>query len=865
MVLRWPLIPRGDEIGASPRGSSRGVVIVGPAGVGKTTLARTIASRARPTSLWAVGAESTRRIPLGAFAHLIEIDAAPDPATALANACSALGGRGADITLVVDDADLLDPLSGALVRQLVEDGKVHLVVTFGSGETGPDPAMLGDGLLERIDLAAFTRGEAGRVLESALDGPLDRVSAQWMWEASEGNPLYLRHLLEGSWDSGLLYQVGGVWQLKERPVVTDELAMLLESRLPTAEPAAMEVLRLLAFAGDLDVEVLDRAAPRDAIVSAQRSGHLRIGPDGSRRVARLRHPIVGEVLRERTAPLAARSLRGRLVRALAEGPTAGEELRMATLALDGDADLDAELLADAAERALALCDYPLAERLAQAALDRGAGLRAAVILARAMTWQGRSEEADSLLAAFDPREMPEYEHLAWGLWRSTTYFFDNRQAAARAELDRLRQHVTSRDGLDVLASADVTFDFFANNVPRAIELTRTLFGAAGSSAPALAFAASTGGFALARAGHADEVTEVAARGVAAATSTGFLLGRLQIGVAEVSAAALAGNLSGIDELLGRYATAIPPGRSRWVVEGYIHGLAHLAAGRVAEAEDQFRRGRAAAASGGPRMWVVLCAIGLSQALGAQGRVDPAIEALDCAEESFGDHLASFGPDLMHARAWIVAARGEHHEAVRVARGAAALARAGSMFGIEAMALHTAVRFGDRSATGRLRRLARRVDGPFVRVAAAHAQAWQAHDGHGLDGVAREFESMSANLLAADAAAQAALAHRRSGASRDEQRSAAMARRLAAVCAGARTPALSVLENPMALTSRERVVAALVATGMTNREIAERLTLSVRTVEGHVHRLLAKLDVADREALVRKPCDEDWGPATGRSP
>ncbi|MFD4179869.1 LuxR C-terminal-related transcriptional regulator [Rhodococcus sp. NPDC058514] len=831
-------------------------MIVGPAGVGKTTLARTIASRARATSLWAVGCESTRRIPLGAFAHLIEIDAAPDAATALENACSALGGRGADTTIVVDDADLLDPLSGALVRRLALDGSAHLVVTLGSGETGPGPALLGDGLLERIDLVAFTRPEAERVLESALDGPLDRVSAEWMWEASEGNPLYLRHLLEGSWDSGLLFQVGGVWQLRDRPVVTDELATLLESRLSTAEPVVMDVLRLLAFAGDLDVEVLRRASSRTAVTAAHRSGHLRIGPNGSRRVARLSHPIVGEVLRERTAPLASRSLRGRLVRALAEDPTVGEELRMATLALDGDADLDAELLADAAERALALCDYPLAERLAQAALDAGCGPRAAVVLARAMTWQGRSEEADALLASFDPREMPEYEHLAWGLWRSTTYFFDNRQAAARSELDGLRQHATSRDGLDVLASADVTFDFFANNVPRAIESTRTLFGAEGSSALALGFAASTGGLALARAGHADEVPEVAARGLAAATSTGFLLGRMQIGVAEVSAAALSGNLSGIDEMLARYATATPPGRSRWVVEGYIHGLAHLAVGRVVEAEDQFRRGRAAAVNGGPRMWVVLCAIGLCQALGAQGRVEQAIEALDCAEESFGEHLASFGPDLMHARAWIVAARGEHREAVKVARGAATLARAGSMFGIEAMALHTAVRFGDRSATGRLRRLAGLVDGRFVRVAAVQAQAWQTHDGHGLDGAAAEFETMSANLLAADAAAQAALAHRRSGAERDEQRSAATARRLAAECAGARTPALSLLENPMALTSRERVVAALVATGMTNREIAQRLTLSVRTVEGHVHRLLAKLDAVDREALVDIPCRED---------
>jgi len=36
--------------------------------------------------------------------------------------------------------------------------------------------------------------------------------------------------------------------------------------------------------------------------------------------------------------------------------------------------------------------------------------------------------------------------------------------------------------------------------------------------------------------------------------------------------------------------------------------------------------------------------------------------------------------------------------------------------------------------------------------------------------------------------------------------------------------------------------------MTNREIADRLTVSVRTVEGHIYRACIKLDVADRDSL-----------------
>jgi DNA-binding CsgD family transcriptional regulator len=75
--------------------------------------------------------------------------------------------------------------------------------------------------------------------------------------------------------------------------------------------------------------------------------------------------------------------------------------------------------------------------------------------------------------------------------------------------------------------------------------------------------------------------------------------------------------------------------------------------------------------------------------------------------------------------------------------------------------------------------------------------------------------------------------------------------LASRCEGARSPALIEPEATVPLTRREREIATLAARGLSSPDIAERLTVSVRTVEGHLHRLYAKLGVNRREDLASR--------------
>ena len=61
-----------------------------------------------------------------------------------------------------------------------------------------------------------------------------------------------------------------------------------------------------------------------------------------------------------------------------------------------------------------------------------------------------------------------------------------------------------------------------------------------------------------------------------------------------------------------------------------------------------------------------------------------------------------------------------------------------------------------------------------------------------------------------------------------------------------------------LTSREREILDLLASGLTNGAIAERLVLSDKTVRNHVSNIFAKIHVTDRAAAVARARDAGYG-------
>ncbi|NLO48999.1 MAG: response regulator transcription factor [Clostridiales bacterium] len=63
--------------------------------------------------------------------------------------------------------------------------------------------------------------------------------------------------------------------------------------------------------------------------------------------------------------------------------------------------------------------------------------------------------------------------------------------------------------------------------------------------------------------------------------------------------------------------------------------------------------------------------------------------------------------------------------------------------------------------------------------------------------------------------------------------------------------LTAEELPVDLTTREREIALLAASGLCNSEIAEKLTISDSTVRAHMRTIFQKLDIDRRARLAEK--------------
>jgi DNA-binding NarL/FixJ family response regulator len=864
----WPLVGRVEELGFvldTTRGPhSRGVVVAGALGVGKTRLVREASAALGPDFVveWTAATPALASIPFGALAHLLPdraVRSPPDRLRLLRGIMEALAerARGSPLVLAVDDAQWLDAGSAALVHQLVVTGAGRVLLTVRTGERAADPivGLWKDGLVERLELQPLTPRDVDALVASALDRPVDRSTLGRFWALSRGNPLFVRELLLGALETDAFRVGDGVWSWTGGFGPSTRLSVILRDRLRRVSVKGRTVLDHLAVGEPLTVDTLSELCGTKGIAEVERAG-LVIVDDGETGEARLCHPLYAEALRAAMTSVERRQVMVRLAETLEPAARSSRALllRVAGWRLASATPAPTWLFTEAAEIANAVYDHVLAERLARRAVADGGGFRAALALGEALNRQGRCLEGLAVLEPLADGADSDEEHVAVAVAR---YFALTTEHGFRGEfeavlLDAERQ-VQGHQLRAFLRAQRATLLCFAGRLDEGIDLVSAAEGDQPDEASQLRAVTALGAAWLCG-GKPESACALGARMLEPALRHRDELPQAPAWVLSTQLPALvaSGRLDEADAAVAFVETAAESGSASADSASFValtRGMSALHRGLAETAHRCLRESVA-----GMRkiaLWrLPFPLVYLVEACALTGNPDGATAA-SAEADLLVAHAAIFEGLARRARGWAALAMGQRSAAIERLLDAADWSSAHGQHTAELFALHDALRVGGgREAAPKLLALAPTVESRWATCFEAHAAAFIDNDAMGLEAVAMQFEEMGALLRAAEAFAQAGAAFRGSGLRSRAERATARARVHAAACEGARTPILDDVELPITLTAREREVAGMAAEGLSSSVIAERLFVSTRTVEGHLHRAYSKLGVGDRHSLSR---------------
>ncbi len=832
-----------------------GILVRGPAGVGKSRTARealSVAASQGCDTRWTVGTSSAQAIPLGAFTAWAP-SGVTDTVQLLRGVIESLtaASSAATVVLGVDDVHLLDDLSTFVVHQIVQRRAAKVILTVRDG--APIPAATQElwtaDQFVRLDLHQLSLEQTAALLSATLDGPVDSDASQRLWKLTGGNLLYLRNIVEQEVADGRIVQQQGLWRWIGDPIVPPGLVELIESRIGALPTPVSDVVDVLAVGEPLELATLTRITDAAAVEEAETRGLITLEPAGRGIEVRVAHPLYGQVLLGRAARTRLRRLRGLVATELAASSDRDDIeviVRRATLSLDSDLQPDADLLVRAAHGAVWLADLPLADRLAKAANNAGAGPEPNLVRAHALSWLGRGKEAEAVLADIQTSELTDQDQARFAFHRSSNMLWALSDPARAKELIDEASSVTPANARTFI-DAFLTVYWFAMDEPEAaIEASKNL---ALEDIPVVgAEIAWTLSQISADAGHTTEAVNAAEAGYAVATrSLDAPQMRFNIADAHVSALLLAGRVADALDVAERVRQQAEdlPGAAQ-LLGAAVVGRTALGAGDLHNAcllLGQAADGLSASHAVG---WGYRYRVAQVTALAMRGSSDEAaavLTGLDRVERAF--RSMDFERGL--ARAWVAASQGAASEAVTILMSAAENANAKGRFAEEVVCLQTATQFGERKCAPRLHELESMVEGPRVGLAARFADALRDGDAAELVAVSEEFELMGDLVAAIDSAAHAALAYRHQDKRGSALGSSTRADGLAEKC-GARTPALRQATEALPLTDREAEIVMLIGEGLSNRAVAERLSLSVRTVESHIYRAMSKTGMTSRDEL-----------------
>ncbi|WP_323960865.1 AAA family ATPase [Arthrobacter sp. JZ12] len=833
-----------------------GAIIVGKPGVGKSFLLHEALSKTEVDQL-AIhmrGTALSTDKPFAALSFLMgelglsfELDP-HDIVDALAPHLREMADRK-QIVLVVENADALDAASAEVVAQLALNRSAKLLVACRDLTRCPPSlrTLWLEGALARVDLDCLPLAEAQQLLTTALDGVISRRALHALWDASSGNPRLMQLLVQDFVSSGRLVRHGDIWVRGRGPVeVSQATADAVMAHLGALTPEQLALLEMLALAGSMPLSLASTLGSVGDLDHLRGVGAIELGRDPQQLV--IVGYLVGLVIRNQVGAFARVGHLARLREQSPDGVPPIHPVRHAEWVLECGLPLGAEIALRAATLANDHHDTETALRLLGSATGEGEAALPLLLetarahikaedLTSAATVMGEFEKAartvipkEELALLENPKNRAlrvrmEAARSILAAWNSRPLGSSGPAARIGPEpgsilLAQMEQAATEGRFTDIASTLRKTQkEWSADGPEMALQLTGLL---------ALADAVTDGqheAHALseelaASLQHVAVPPRVRARLVFWLQLVSLVTGgagQVPQNQPSVSADGTAG------ELMDGVTLALQ-GRHEEALELLVPALAQLHVSDPA----------------GLRCTAAAATAYCYALQGESGKVRPLMFPLE--DRTAQASIPQFA--LRYFRALTLVQLGSTAEARRMLSMQAEEEKSAGRSGLEVVVRAELVCLGDRDAAAELVAAAARTQGPFSDLCALLGEGVRSRKPNLLADAAKAAEAMGSYGFAEDIRE---LLRKLAVASGDRTLTKKIRRATAA--SGFHPNASRSGAQLNLLTPREREVARLARSGLSNKEIAARLHVSIRTVEGHLYQIYVKIGVSSRNDLL----------------
>jgi DNA-binding CsgD family transcriptional regulator len=861
IAVRWPLVGRDQQLEQAVRavvdGDLDGAVLCGPGGVGRSRLLTEAAARLerrgwRTARLTATPAATS--LPLAACTPLLA-DAGRERTVGATYAVLTERSVEGRFVPVIDDAHWLDDWSIAALQLFRDATQTPLLFTLNDGVAPREELRrLTTGRFAVVDLRPLRSREVDDLLDRALEYPVATAARAELWRLSQGLPAALRAVLEGGLDSGALELRDGLWVSSGSLALTTRARGFADRALAPLSHDARRALETVAVGEPIAPSLLAGIVGSEVLHDLEERGLIHVVQDGARLLTRVpalhREVVLSELTwarrRQLCAALATALEHTGLRRREDRGRWAGWRV------VAGATAPPAAALVDAARQSLQDTDRATAVRLARAAAT-SEGVEPQLVLAEALLNAGEEAGALRAFTAAENCAETDQDRASIAIAKAQHLLLRRHDPAdALAVIRHAARRCAAGDQRDRLSAMEAVFLSFVGDLSASLEVTTSILARERGSDLAALSALTVGTFAETMLGRPEQALAGIERGEQLVERVGrrLPLAEAQLGTNRVFALTALARANEAEQFVRHaYARALSSGEHRqrgtWMV---ALATALIERGAIAEAEHHLVEAIYELERDDP-VGVLPAGLALRAYVAAlQGEARPAHRTLRVLDRQYGNRHR-FIVWRQRAATWLAALEGDRKRLSDAAERAYAHARSHQLELWTVWPLHDLIRLGEPGrARERLKEASSALASPLVTWIREQADALDRDEPRHLETIAERFAAAGFSLYAAEAAAQAANAHQRRGAHRAAARTAARGRRISPDAPTARAGA--VVAPPPQLTGRELEVARLAATGLSSQQIADRLVISVRTVDNHLHRVYRKLGISRRAELAK---------------